>query len=99
MSKWLIKLGTVGQALQTAGVVDRSHVYFVDDSLPNVRAAKQLGWGSSVWYHEPGVATMEGGKVIEMKPEDIDIHARPFVDAIVGEIVELRNLWPEVFKK
>jgi len=73
------------QALQAAGVTDPSKCLFVDDNLNNVKAAKKLGWASSVWYREEesfnaGSPNVEG------------------VDHVIADIEELRACWKDVFK-
>ena len=39
-------------SLDPTSPADRAKCLFVDDSLSNVRAARSLQWGSSVWFRE-----------------------------------------------
>lgn len=84
--------------MKVAGVEDPSKCYFVDDSLANVRAALQLGWGHCVHFCERGLLHVEGGK-----PKYIgsDIKEGETADGIVAitKLDELRSVWPEIFKK
>ncbi|EJU06105.1 pyrimidine 5-nucleotidase [Dacryopinax primogenitus] len=75
------------QALSTAGVTDPSKCLFVDDNLNNVRAAKSCGWGHCVLYSE--------------REEDHSMSEHPKVegvDAVIGNLQELRELWKQVFQ-
>lgn len=40
-------------AAEIVNTHDTSKFYFVDDSDKNIRAAKEMGWRSAVWYKEP----------------------------------------------
>lgn len=73
------------KALEKANVHDPSKCLFVDDNLQNVRAAKQLGWGSCVYYREPG-----------QQPESMIFEG---VDATIHHLEELRMVWPHIFKE
>jgi len=78
-------------ALVEAKVTDPSTCYFVDDSLKNVRAAKNLGWGSSIYFREsPTDNPYESGLALQTRVEG--------VDATIRSLDELRGLWPHLFK-
>ncbi|KAH7105406.1 pyrimidine 5-nucleotidase [Auriculariales sp. MPI-PUGE-AT-0066] len=81
------------EAMQRAGVTDPSRCLFVDDSLLNCRAAKQLGWGHVVWFCEDGTA-----KISMHGPAVEDPRKVEGVDAVVFSILELRDIWSFVFK-
>jgi len=74
------------QAMATAHVSDPSKCLFVDDNLNNIKAAKKMGWGSSVLYSE-----REEGHTLGEHPK-VD-----GVDAVVGQLDELREVWKQVF--
>ncbi|KZS98043.1 pyrimidine 5-nucleotidase [Sistotremastrum niveocremeum HHB9708] len=85
-------------ALQHASITDPSKVLFVDDSVSNVRAAKQLGWGSCVWLYERGEEWIEGGKVVDREQERSgDNNEIPGVDAEISNLQELRKIWKHIF--
>lgn len=46
-------LGYYHAAAEIVGTKDTTKFYFVDDSEKNIRAAKELGWQSAVFYNEP----------------------------------------------
>lgn len=74
--------------MKTAGVTDPSRCLFVDDNLGNVRAAKKLGWGSSVYFleHSSGADVSSEKPVVEG------------VDAVISSLEELRTIWDFAFK-
>ncbi|KZT62106.1 pyrimidine 5-nucleotidase [Calocera cornea HHB12733] len=74
------------EAMRVAGVTDASKCLFVDDNLNNVKAAKALGWGSSVLYSE-----REEGNAMKEHP-----HVEG-VDAVIGRLEELRLVWKDIF--
>lgn len=84
--------------MKKAGVQDPSKCYFIDDSRPNVEAARRLGWGHCVHFCERGLIAMEGGK-----PKHIgtDIQEGDDTSGItaVTNLEELRIVWPEIFKR
>jgi len=87
------------QALGKVGVNDPTRVLFIDDSLTNARAAKSLGWGSCVWFHETGEEVMEGGRIVERENEATGPQNQvPGVDAVVQDLEQLRSVWPHIFK-
>ncbi|KAG8931336.1 hypothetical protein FRC03_002388 [Tulasnella sp. 419] len=88
------------EALQVANVKDPSKCYFVDDNLRNVRQAKVLGWGSSVYYKEPPehpaveqINRMAAEAGTESKSRD----ETEGVDATIESLMELRNVWSHLF--
>lgn len=70
--------------MDRACITDPSLCYFVDDSLKNVRAAKALGWASSVYFREEGADRPDAGGV--------------GVDATISDLEELRTVWAHLFK-
>lgn len=78
-------ISTLQQALEKAHVHDPSKCLFVDDNLQNVQAAKRLGWGSCVYYREPG--------------EQSEYTIFEGVDATIHHLEELRMVWPHIFKE
>ena len=79
------------QALIQAKVTDPSKCLFVDDSRCNVDAAKELGWGRCVHFHEPELMSPGGS--------DLDKDAVQNDVAVISNLEELRALWPDIFKK
>jgi len=80
-------------AMERAGLTDPKKCLFVDDSLLNCRAAKQLGWGHVVWFCEGGTA-----KVSMHGPALEDARKAEGVDAVIFSILELRDVWSFVYK-
>jgi pyrimidine and pyridine-specific 5'-nucleotidase len=66
----------------------------LDDNLPNVLAAKRLGWGSCVWFNETNAEAVEGGRRIER--EDVSA-ASLGIDAVIGNLEQLRDIWSDIF--
>lgn len=77
------------QALLKADISDPSRCLFVDDNLQNVQAAKRLGWGSCVYFREQ--TNIDG----ELRDNPVV----EGVDAIIGSLEELRNIWRHIFKQ
>lgn len=73
--------------MQRAGVTDPSKCFFVDDSLPNVRMSRSLGWGSSVYFRE-----LAGDEKIADLASPVE-----GVDATISSLLELRTVWPQLF--
>lgn len=48
-------------AADLAGVSDTTKFFFVDDSAKNIKAAKEMGWRSSVLYNEDEPLPSDGG--------------------------------------
>lgn len=85
------------QALNIVGVSNPSKCFFVDDSISNVRAAKERGWGRCVHFCERGLRSVEGGQVKEIGSDS------PAEDdgsgiKVISNLEELRILWSEIFK-
>ncbi|EJD48626.1 pyrimidine 5-nucleotidase [Auricularia subglabra TFB-10046 SS5] len=81
------------KAMQRAGVTDTSRCLFIDDSLPNCRAAKKLGWHSVVWFCENGRAGTHMHDTAAVDPKSVE-----GVDAVITSLEELRDIWSFVFK-
>ncbi|KAJ7068368.1 pyrimidine 5-nucleotidase [Mycena amicta] len=79
------------QALAKAQV-DPFDCYFVDDSRPNVKAARALGWGHVAHFCERGLIHSEGGKLKEIT----EVEVLEGID-VIEDLEELRTIWPEVF--
>lgn len=79
-------------AMQRAGVTDTSRCLFIDDSLPNCRAAKKLGWHSVVWFCEDGRAGTHMHDTAAVDPKSVE-----GVDAVITSLEELRDVWSFVF--
>ncbi|KDQ12752.1 hypothetical protein BOTBODRAFT_34213 [Botryobasidium botryosum FD-172 SS1] len=71
-------------AMARAAVTNPTQCLFVDDSLKNVRAAKALGWGSSVYFREKDANRPDAEGV--------------GVDATISDLEELRTVWAHLFK-
>ncbi|KAG7096849.1 hypothetical protein E1B28_004257 [Marasmius oreades] len=84
------------KAMEKAGITDPSKCYFVDDNKRNVEAALKLGWKKSVHFCERGMEHVEGGKVIQINSKAQDGGQKI---AVISELEELREIWPEVFKQ
>jgi len=72
------------EAMIRAAVSNPAQCLFVDDSLKNVRAAKALGWGSSVYFREKDADRPDAEGV--------------GVDATISDLEELRTVWAHLFK-
>ncbi|KZW03768.1 pyrimidine 5-nucleotidase [Exidia glandulosa HHB12029] len=80
------------EAMKKAGVTDNSRCLFIDDSLPNCRAAKKLGWHHVVWFCEDGRA----GAHMHAAPME-NPKAAEGVDAVISSLEELRDVWSFIF--
>lgn len=85
--------------MKHAGVMDPSKCYFVDDNRGNIDGALAVGWRKCVHFCEKGLEAMEGGvlKQIGEKPLDPTTGSASFAE--VDKLDQLRDIWPEVFKK
>lgn len=82
--------------MQQAGVTDSSKCYFVDDSIRNIIAARDLGWGHCVHFYEKGLEVTEGGKKMQL---DGKVGSGGQDDiAEISDLQQLREVWPEIFK-
>lgn len=88
----------VQQALRQAKMTDPSKCYFVDDNRRNVDAARDLGWGHCVHFHERGLGSMEGGQVESIGSKRNQGAVENGV-TVIGDLEELRVVWPEIFKE
>jgi pyrimidine and pyridine-specific 5'-nucleotidase len=82
------------QAIEFADVKDVSKCYFVDDNRRNVEVAQELGWGHVVHFCEQGLEHAEGGKVKAIREESAQSGI-----AVISDLEELRQAWPEIFKE
>ncbi|KIL00627.1 hypothetical protein PAXRUDRAFT_821525 [Paxillus rubicundulus Ve08.2h10] len=82
-------------AMKMAKITDPSKCFFIDDSKLNVIAAKELGWGRCVHFHEVGLDAMEGGRMKKLEV-DGDSGADQGI-AVINDLEELRVVWPEIF--
>lgn len=80
-----------------AGITDPSKCLFVDDSITNVRAAHELGWGRCVHFCERGLRSVEGGRVKEIG-SDSPAESDDSGIQVISRLEELRTLWPDIFK-
>lgn len=70
----------------------------MDDNRGNIDAAKRLGWGRCVHFHERGLGAVENGKIDiigsarEQGATDNDV-------SVISDLQELRVVWPDIFKE
>lgn len=86
--------------MKQAGVTDSSKCYFVDDNRGNIDGAIAQGWCKCVHFCEKGLESMEGGIMKQIGDEPLDpakADGRNIVE--VSKLDQLRNVWPEIFKK
>lgn len=81
------------QAMDAMSVRDASQCYFVDDSLNNVKAAKSLGWKSSIHFDEAVPSPTEEGSDVTVQPPP---QRAKGVDWTISHITQLEQLWPEL---
>lgn len=86
--------------MKEAGVTDPSKCYFVDDNRGNIDGAIAQGWGKCVHFCEKGLEAMEGGVTKQIGDEPLD-PTHPNGDNIVeiSRLDQLRDVWPEIFKR
>ncbi|KAF8897624.1 pyrimidine 5-nucleotidase [Infundibulicybe gibba] len=85
-------------AMKQAGVPSPSKCYFVDDNRGNVDAARAQGWAHCAHFCEVGLEAMEGGRLKEIGEERSNDRPENDGVAIIGNLEELRRIWPEIFK-
>jgi pyrimidine and pyridine-specific 5'-nucleotidase len=97
---------------------DRAKCLFIDDSLSNVRAARNEKWGSCIWFREKlsdkqraHLVSGEEAKAAAAAPSGIyaeqvkrimeggDGSGTAGVDGVIPDLLELRNIWPFIFKE
>ncbi|KAF9226560.1 pyrimidine 5-nucleotidase [Gyrodon lividus] len=83
-------------AMKLAKISDPSKCLFVDDSKLNVIAAKKLRWGRCAHFHEVGLDTMEGGKMMKLGVNG-DSCADMEGITTISNLEELRVVWPDIF--
>ncbi|KAF8621583.1 hypothetical protein AX15_007608 [Amanita polypyramis BW_CC] len=83
-------------AMQQAGISDPSKCYFVDDSIQNVVAAREQGWGHCVHFFEKELELLEGGEARCISSSVGNGEDR--VAEEISDLQQLRQVWPEIFK-
>jgi len=83
-------------ALRQAKITDPSKCLFVDDNRGNIDAAKRLGWGQCVHFHEKELRSVEGGQVEAIGSERAEGAVGNDV-LVISNLEELRVVWPDIF--
>ncbi|KAG5342535.1 hypothetical protein C0989_000663 [Termitomyces sp. Mn162] len=86
-------------AMKKANISDPSKCYFVDDSRGNINGARAQGWAKCVHFCEKGLEAMEGGRTKQINHEKVaGLEGTDGVD-VITTLDELRDVWPEIFKR
>ncbi|KAI0004896.1 pyrimidine 5-nucleotidase [Russula compacta] len=86
------------RAMHLAGVRDgdEAKCLFVDDTLSNVEAAKEVGWIRSVYFRESWSETVEGLHLNHTAKDQDKLLTEERIP-IINSLEHLRKVWPDIF--
>lgn len=86
-------------AMKQAKISDPEKCYFIDDNRGNVDGARGLGWAHCVHFCEKGLEVVEGGVTKQISNERAPDAKDDSGVVIATTLDELRDIWPEIFKR